>query len=349
MRGLVPLSRAMLLGFVRDRMALFFTLLFPLMFLVLFGGIFSFDTQARSEVLQVGDVPILDRAPREQVGEVDITRVDDLAAAIDQVGKGDADAAVEQHGDELVLHFSRADQVQAATVQGTIGSFVSAANQAVSGEPPRYRLRAEQVEDDSLEAIQFLTPGLLGWAIAMSATFGAALTLVTWRKSRLLRKLRLAPVPTASIVGARVGVSMLVALVQMAVFLGLAMAFFGLRLTGSWWMAIPLVLVATLSFLAIGLLAGAVTRTPESASGLANLIVLPMAFLSGSFFPLEGAPAWLQAISRALPLRHLNEGMLDVMVRGLGPSAAWAPIGVLLGFGLVVGLIAVRLFRWEAD
>jgi ABC-2 type transport system permease protein len=80
---------------------------------------------------------------------------------------------------------------------------------------------------------------------------------------------------------------------------------------------------------------------------MANFIVLPMAFLSGSFFPLDGAPGWLQAVSQALPLRHLNEGMLDVMVRGDGPSAAWAPMGILLGFTLVLAGLAARLFRWE--
>ena len=84
-------------------------------------------------------------------------------------------------------------------------------------------------------------------------------------------------------------------------------------------MAIPLLVAGTLAFLAIGLLAGAVAKTPEGAVNLANFIVLPMAFLSGSFFPLEGAPGWLQTVSKAFPLRHLNEGMLDVMVRGAGP------------------------------
>jgi ABC-2 type transport system permease protein len=74
-----------------------------------------------------------------------------------------------------------------------------------------------------------------------------------------------------------------------------------------------------------------------------------MAFLSGSFFPLDGSPQWLQVTSQLLPLRHLNDGMLDVMVRGDGPGAALLPIAILLGFATVVTLVAVRLFRWEGD
>ena len=90
-----------------------------------------------------------------------------------------------------------------------------------------------------------------------------------------------------------------IALVQMAIFLGLGAAAFGLTLTGAWWMGVPLLVVGTLCFMALGLLAGAITTTTEGAVNVANFMVLPMAFLSGSFFPLDGAPPWLQRISLA--------------------------------------------------
>jgi ABC-2 type transport system permease protein len=350
---IISLSRAMWLGFVRDRMAVFFVILFPLMFLVLFGGIFSDSGQSKSKLVEVGSVALLDQMPAEAKQAFDqafeVEHSDDLAGAVQQVRDGDVDAAVEQHGDQLVLHFSQADQVKAATVRGTLGAFVDAANVAATGRPPAYTLDAQQVEDDSLKTIQYVTPGLLGWAVAMSATFGAALTLVQWRTTKLLRRLRLAPIPTSSLVFARVFVSLGIAMVQMAIFLGLAVAVFGLRLTGSWWMGIPLVACGTLAFMAIGLLAGSFSKTSEGASGVANLIVLPMAFLAGSFIPLEVAPGWLQNVSRVLPLRYLNEGMLDVMVRGKGPAAALMPMAVLVGFAVVLALVATRVFRWDTD
>ncbi len=163
-----------------------------------------------------------------------------------------------------------------------------------------------------------MTPGLLGWAIAMSASFGAAATLQGWRQSKLLRRLQLSPVPARTIVAARVVVTILIALVQTAIFLGLGLVAFGLQLTGWWWLCIPLLVLGTLCFMSLGLLAGAIAKTAEGAVNMANFLVLPMAFLSGSFFPLELMPTWLQTVSRALPLRHLNDGMLDLMVRGEG-------------------------------
>ena len=345
------LSKAILLGFVRDRTSVFFAVVFPLMFLVLFGGLFSDQSEARLDLVAVGEVTLIDDLSpqaRDAFDDTfDMTTATDLDDAIEEVRKGDADVALEQRGDTLVAHYTQTDQARAAMTQGALRAFVDGTNVALTGQPPTYGLEVVPVEDDSLDSIQYYTPGLLGWAVAMSAAFGAAATLQGWRQSKLLRRLQLAPVSTRTVVGARVAVTIAIALVQMAIFLGVGTAFFDLTLTGSWWVAVPLLVVGTLCFMSIGLLAGAITKTQEGAVNAANFMVLPMAFLSGSFFPLEFTPGWLQAISQLLPLRHLNEGMLDVMVRGEPWSAALAPMGILAAFAVVVTLVSARLFRWE--
>jgi ABC-2 type transport system permease protein len=351
MRPFTSLARAMLKGFFRDKMAFFFAVIFPLMFLVLFGGIFTDQGASRSDIIQVGSVPVLDEAPKDVKAyldkSLDITKSSDEKDALRQVRKGDADAVISQEGDRLVVRYSQADQVKAATVQGTFQSIVQSVNLAQTGQPPRFTLTTDRVEDDSLKPIQYYTPGLMGWAIASGATFGAATNLVVWRRNGLLRRLRLAPIPTRSVVLARVAVSIAIAIVQAAIFLGVGIGLFGLRLTGSWPMIVPLLVCGTLAFMAIGLLAGAVAKSEEAAVGIANFVVLPMAFLSGSFFPLDGAPGYIQAVSKVLPLKHLNDGMLDTMVRGEGPSSAIVPMLVLLGFAVVVTAVASRLFRWD--
>jgi ABC-2 type transport system permease protein len=346
------ISMAIVKGFVRDKTAVFFAVIFPLMFLVLFGGLLGDQGLYKVELIQVGDVRLVDDLPDDArtvfEDTFDVTRSDDLDEALRKVRKGDADVALEQRGDRLVAHYTQADQVKAAVTQGALQSFVDGANVAAAGQTPRFSLHTERVEDDSLTTIQFVTPGLLGWAVAMSAAFGAAATLQGWRQSKLLRRLQLAPVSTRTVVSARVLVTVAIALGQLGIFVAVGAALFGLTLTGSWWMTIPLLIIGTLCFMAIGLLAGAVTTTVEGAVNAANFIVLPMAFLSGSFFPLDGAPGWLQAISNALPLKHLNEAMLDVMVRGEGPGSALVPMGILAAFAVVVTLVAARFFRWES-
>jgi ABC-2 type transport system permease protein len=352
MRGLGTLSRAMLIGFVRDRTALFFTIFFPLMFLVIFGGLLRNAGAPKTDVIEIGPVAAIDQLPPDARTELDkifkVTKSTDAAAALDTVRKGDADAAIEQRGNAVVVHYSAADAVRSGTVRGIVESLVHNANQEATGVPPRFSVQAEQVEDKSLKAIQFYTPGLLGWAIATGATFGAALTLVNWRKKRILRRLRLAPVSVTSVIGSRVGVSIAIALAQTAIFLGVGMLpYFGLTLSPNWWMVIPMVIAGTLAFLSLGLLAGSFAKTEESANVTVNLLVLPMAFLSGSFFPLEITPTWVQQLSKVFPLRHMVIGMQDVMVRDRSPLSVLPEIGILLGFAAVVSFIASRVFRWD--
>lgn len=346
------LSRAMFLGFLRDRTALAFTILIPVLFLVLLGSIYKSSGTPKITVLEVGKVSMLDQAraasPRQLGKAMKVTRTNNLAQALAAVRQGTDDAAVQQQGNHLILHYSAADQTTAAITNSVFSSIVQQANVAATGRPPAYRLTVAQVEKKSLKPIQYLAPGLLGWAIASGAAFGAAITLVTWRKDKLLRRLRLSPVSTASVVTARIGMSVAIALVQMLVFILIAATpYFGLNLTASWWMSIPLVVAGTLAFMSIGLLVGAVSRTQQAATALSNLIILPMAFLGGAFIPLDFAPAWIRDVSYAMPLRYLVTGMQDVMARGLGPSSALLPLGILLGFSAVLIAIAVKVFRWD--
>ncbi|GGV37146.1 antibiotic ABC transporter permease [Actinomadura cremea] len=346
------LSRAMFLGFVRDRGALAFTILFPLMFLVIFAGIFGSQTTSKVEVLRVGSVPVVERAVAaapDELGEVmEVTRASDRAAALREVEKGDVSAVVEQRGHELVVHYSAADQVRAGTVRSLMNQIVQSSNVAATGQAPAYSMSSRQVEDDSMNAIQFFTPSLLGWALASAGVFGASQTLVTWRTKGILRRLQLSPAPIPTVFAARVVVSLAVALIQFALFVAVAtLPMFGLRLSGAWWMAVPMVLAGVLAFLSLGMMVGAWAKSQETAQAVTQLIVLPMAFLGGSFFPLDASPQWMRTLSYIFPLRYLNEGMLNVMGRGLGPMSALPQIGVLLGVALVGALVAVRLFRWD--
>lgn len=208
---------------------------------------------------------------------------------------------------------------------------------------------AMEGSENTLEPIQYIAPGILSFGIAMSAVTASALTLVTWRQSGLLRRLQLTPVNPFTILTSRFAVTVVVAVLQAALFLGVAfLPFFGLRLESTWWMAIPLFLIGVLSFFSLGILIGSLFKTEQSASAASNLIVLPLGFLSGTFFPLDFAPSWMDTVSLASPLRHMNDGMLALLVRGEGPEALLVPCGVLLLFTLVTtGLAGYFITRGE--
>ena len=351
LNGLMPLSRALMRGYLRDRGSLFFTILFPLVFLFLLGGLLGNHGTPRAKVVLVGPVAVYDDLSAQQRAQVDqtlaISRSQDLAGALADVRDGNQAAAIVQQGDAVDVRYSAADQASAAEVQTVVRSLVDTANLAAVGQTPRLAMTASQTEDQSLKEIQYLTPGILGWAIATGATFSAASTLVVWRQRKLMRRLTLAPVGVSTVIGARILVSLGIALAQTVLFILVAVLFFHLRLVGSGWLSIPLVLAGTLTFLSIGLLAGAMTKSVDAANAISNLVVIPMAFLSGSFIPLNVAPSWLGTVSQLLPLRHLNDGMVGALARGVGPAAVLPQLAILLGFALVVTAVAVRMFRWD--
>ncbi|GAA3433226.1 ABC transporter permease [Kutzneria kofuensis] len=346
MTAFKSLSVAMFKGFFRERVALFFTFLMPLMFLVIFGLIFGSSSANKTKIDVVGDGPVI--TALDGTGTVEIQHVDSFDKAVQAVRNGDVPAAISVQGNKIQLRYAASDSVAAGTVQAIVGSVVDGTNLQASGKPPAITLDSQRVEDSSLTAIQFLTPGILSWGLATSAIFGSALTLVNWRKKQVLRRIRLAPVSTGTVISSRLLVTIGTSVLQAILFVAVAMTpVFGLKLAGQWWLALPLLVLGSLSFFSIGVLVGSIAKSEEAATGITNVIVLPMAFLSGTFFPLQNAPQWLQTVSEVLPLRHLNDAMVDVLVRGKGIEALGVPAAVLIGFTIVVGFAASRVFSWE--
>lgn len=341
-----PLASAMIKGFLRDRTALVVQFLLPLMFLVIFGLLMGDTGSGKVKIGVTGDGPVV--SALEQSGTVEFVRVAGADEGEARVRDGDLPAVLVAGGDTTRLVYSASAGSQANTALAVVSGTIDKLNIAGSGAAPRFGLTTSTVEDASLKPIQYLTPGVLSWSVSITGVFGAALTLVAWRKKQVLRRLRLAPVRPSFVLGSRIVVAIGTALVQAVAFVALATTpMFGLRLTGQWWLAIPLLVLGTIAFFSIGMLVGALCRSEEAASAVSNLLVLPMSFLSGSFFPMDDAPAWMQRLSQVFPLRHMNDGMLDVLVRGKGAEALLVPSAVLVAFTLVVGLAAVKLFRWE--
>ena len=340
------LATAMVKGFYRDRVLLFFTFVFPLMFLVVFGLIFRDAGSDKIKIGVVGDGPVI--AALDETGALEFDRINSVDDAVRKVKDGDLPAMIAEQGDTVMFRFAASDQAQAGTLRGIVTGVVGYVNQNATGQPPKYRVEANQVEDSSLKPIQYLTPGIMSWGVAVTAVFGAALTLVNWRKKQVLRRLQLAPVTVSTVLTARIVVTLAVAVLQALVFIAIGLLpIFGLQLTGTWWMAIPVFLLGVTAFFAIGMLVGSFAKTEEAATATANIVVLPMAFLSGTFFPIDAAPPWLRTVSNVFPLRHMNDGIMDFLVRGKAASALLVPCLVLIGFTLVLGLISARVFQWD--
>jgi ABC-2 type transport system permease protein len=331
--------------FGRDRPAFFFTFAFPIMFMVLFGLIFGAGGTSRPELDIVGTGPV--RQALERSDAIELKQQPDEETALKRVADGDEPAAILLGGGKARLVYSATSQVEAPIVIGVVRGIVDGFNLRAVDATPTVRLESSRMEAQSLDYVDLLVPGLLAMAIAQSAAFGVAFSLVAWRQKGMLRRLRLTPLPLAEFAAGRVVFHLMIAVVQAVILLAVGRVLFGVHLIGNVLALLPLVLIGGVSFIALGMCIGGRVNTEDATAALSNLIVLPMTFLGGVFFPLDSAPAPVRVIAHFLPLTYLAEGLQDVAVRGHSFTSTLPNLGVLALFGALLAALALRLFRWQ--
>ena len=205
-----------------------------------------------------------------------------------------------------------------------------------------------QKVEGGLASINYIAPGVLSWGVGNAAVFSVGFALMQWRRDDLLRLLWRTPTPLRTLLASRWTIVLGVATVQTVLFTSVALLpFFGLSIDGPWWAMVPLLVLGVTAFVALGLVVGSVANTPEAVAAIANITMVPMAFLSGSFFPDDMMPHWLRTIATVLPLHYLNDGLTDAMGgRGDLTDIAVDCLGLVV-FAALFGLLATRIFRWS--
>ncbi len=199
---------------------------------------------------------------------------------------------------------------------------------------------------DGFPAVDALLVGLVGYGCANTAFAGLAITLVIRRESGVLKRVRATPLPAATYLGAVLVSTLIVFLLQMAVTLVLGLVLYGAHTPRNWPGFLLALVFGAAGFAGLGLAGAALIRSSEGASAVVNLIVLPMAFLSGSFGPTRDYPDVLQALADVLPLTYLIEIFKNVYLRDLSFFHDPTAILVVAVWGAIGLAIAWRSFGW---
>jgi ABC-2 type transport system permease protein len=132
------------------------------------------------------------------------------------------------------------------------------------------------------------------------------------------------------------------------VLLSVGAALFGVHIVGNPLALIPVAAFGAMAFIALGFLVGSLAKNEPAADAIANFVTLPMIFLSGVFFPISSAPAFVKAVGHVMPLTYLANGLRDVAVRGHPVSSTVNDVLVLALVTLMLSIISLRFFRWES-
>jgi ABC-2 type transport system permease protein len=176
--------------------------------------------------------------------------------------------------------------------------------------------------------------------------FGVAFGFVHLKRTGALRRLFATPTSPAYFLGAQVASRLIICAVQVAILLGIGI-WFGLQMFGDYASLAVIVLLAAIIFLAVGFAVAGWAKNEDQAAPVANLISLPMMFLSGVFFPRDAMPDFLASITQFMPLTYVNEALRAVVNDGAGVTSLGPQLLGMGAWAIITFVIAVRLFRWE--
>ena len=349
--------------FIRNRAAVFFSLFLPLIIMLIFGVL---NFEGSTEL----DVGIVDEADNdasatliERLREYEYLILDegDRASELAALEEGDREFVIEipagwappapGSASGLVAYASSADPAQQQVGQGLLQQAVGQALFAPgggggSGEGFAAPLAIDSVESRDLGYIDFLVPGIVGMTIMQLGLFGVAFGFVQLKRTGALRRLFATPTSPAYFLSAQVLSRLIIGVVQVAILFGVGI-WFGLQMFGDYMSLLVIVLFGSAIFLAIGFAIAGWAKNEDQAAPVANLVSLPMTFLSGVFFPRDAMPEFLAAITAFMPLTYVNEALRAIVNDGAGLMSLGPQ---LLGMGVwavITFVLAVVLFRWE--
>lgn len=220
----------------------------------------------------------------------------------------------------------------------------------IPNKPVYAFMQPQTVAGRQYRTIDFILPGQLGFSLLSAAVFGIAFMFFNLRQTLVLKRFYATPINRLNIVLGEVLARTIFQLVVTAFILFMGAMFFNYTLIHGFVTFLELMalsFVALIIFMGFGFIVSGRAKNDSSIPPFANLITLPQFLLGGTFFSVEAFPSWLQPISKVLPLTHLNTAMRDIAFEGAHLWNEWRELGVLGIWGVVVYAVAVKTFKWD--
>ncbi len=212
---------------------------------------------------------------------------------------------------------------------------------------PRPVLRSEVVNSLNLSYIDVLLPGILAMSIMQGGIFGVAFSFVLLKKRGILRRMLVTPMSPADFIIAQVAMRLVVLIANIAIMVYAGMWVFKIHFVGSLLNMFVVGVLGGIVFLAIGFAVSGISKSEDQVAPLANIITLPMLFLSGVFFSRTNLPGFAHTITGFFPLTYLVDGMRLISTEGASLITIWPQLAGLAVWVAISVFLAVKAFRWE--
>jgi ABC-2 type transport system permease protein len=351
--------------FFRDRLAIFFGILFPLIFLFVFGGLNSGNNNVSFNVAVINQsdsdfaktyVTGLSKNKTFEVND----ELKTLSEAKDKMSKSQIDGiivlpeefGVVQKGQSYPS--GKAEVLYNHSQSGTGETLTTILNSTFEGVNAKYVTQKEpfvavgkEQNAKSLTAFDYTFAGLLGFSIIGLGIFGPVNVFPELKKQGILRRLHTTPLRVWQYFMATMFGQAIIGVISIAIQFIVAITVFDLKIDGSYFNILIFTILSIFMILGIGLAIGGWARNERQAAPLSNIVVFPMLFLSGTFFPRFLMPEWLQSVTNFLPLTPVIDGLRLLTTEGKTLLDIGPQLGLIALWGVVIYAIAFRVFKWE--
>ena len=324
------------LEFMRDRSALAWSVLLPILIIFVFAYAFTEENPEKFKVGLIADSALQGAA--EQFRATRYIKFIKFEQAEPNLRK------IERHQVDLLFDADNHRYwINRTSPNGYIVEKLLIAAYADSTDV----LQKTLVEGDEVRYIDWVIPGVIGMNIMWGALFGIGYVIVRYRKFGVLKRLSATPVTAMEFLSAQILSRLwLLVAVNLVIFIGMNL-FVDFRMHGSYFNLLLVFTLGSINLICCGLVVAARVSSEEVANGLLNLFSWPMMFLSGVWFSLEGAHPLMQKFALLLPLTHITAAAREIMIDGAGIIEVADHLLVLGVSSLVLLWIGARIFRWE--
>ncbi|MBN1439467.1 MAG: ABC transporter permease [Anaerolineales bacterium] len=338
---------------------MFWTIAFPVFFILLFGVIFSGggDSSYRVGVADE-DRTRIGSALAQAFGKVEILGViegspDDLLEKLKRgelneivvIPEGVSAAVMLGKTADIRVHYNPSNQVTAQVLLTVVDKVLGGVGQGLAGRTALFAVRMETITASSLRTIDFLVPGILATAIMRLGIFATTPPLAQLREQQVLRRLGATPFTRTMLLAAQVAPRITIGLAQTGLIILVGILVFQVRIVGNLLYLAGFVVLGALSFVCLGYFMSTWGKTQEGINGASQFINFPMMFLSGLFFPVDSMPRWILPVVDAMPLSYLTDGFRQIMVGGTPLHPLGTDLLVLMAWLVICAVLAVKFFR----
>ena len=348
--------------FFRDRLAIFFTIFFPLIFLFIFGSLFKTTNVSFKVALINNSNSSYSQTFAKEADSNKVLKINKEASTLDlakeKMKRGELDAAIVLPADfgkvsnnipsgNVIVYYNQNSTQAGQTLASVLQQQFAGINAQYVKQQVPFTVEAKTTNESGMTQFDFTFAGMLGFAIISLGIFGPVNVFPELKKQGILRRLHTTPLRVWQYFVSNLMSQTIIGLLAVGIMTAVSVIVFDLQIKGNILAFAAFALLSIFTIYGIGLAIGGWAKNERQAAPLANLITFPMIFLSGAFFPRFLMPDWLQGVSNYLPLTPVIDGIRLIVTEGKTLIDVAPQIGLLAIWAAIVYLIAFRIFRWE--